>query len=282
MLKKRFLEGPCAPPFFSAVVVLLWATVATAQPVDRADLERCAAMSTDARKLACFESLLEEPGTEPVKSAAAETEPPNEEDALAAVSSAVASEEIAEPAASNASVAVSTSAANEEADIDVPMAGVVSPDVPSGSTVNSAQSLSAAAATSAVDSVTQMAAPAADEAAVSTNDLAAGSSAALPDSGDSAAAAAALSDDFGREHVANEEREADRRVTATVTEVTRDYTKRLVFHFENGQVWRQQEARRFQYPKNRSFDVEIARGVFGDYQLRVGGEGRMTRIKRLQ
>lgn len=71
-------------------------------------------------------------------------------------------------------------------------------------------------------------------------------------------------------------------VTATVTEVDLDSYKRLHFTFANGQIWRQLEARRFQYPKNESFDVVISRGVLGDYQLRVGGEGRMTRIKRVK
>ena len=90
--------------------------------------------------------------------------------------------------------------------------------------------------------------------------------------------------DFGREYVEDDEEEEDDRqdVTATVNEVSPDRYKRLHFYFANGQVWRQLEARRFQYPKNEPFDVVISRGVLGDYQLRVGGEGRMTRIKRIK
>ena len=134
---------------------------------------------------------------------------------------------------------------------------------------------SSQAATASVQSVAQSTPPAAARAADPP--------AAVPEVADAALEApGTLSDDFGREHVANVADEPEERVTATVTNVTRDYTKRLVFQFENGQVWRQQEARRFQYPKDGAFDVEIARGVFGDYQLRVNGEGRMTRIKRLQ
>ena len=89
--------------------------------------------------------------------------------------------------------------------------------------------------------------------------------------------------DFGREYVEDDEEEDDRQdVTATVNEVSPDRYKRLHSYFANGQVWRELEARRFQYPKNEPFDVVISRGVLGDYQLRVGGKGRMTRIKRIK
>ena len=88
--------------------------------------------------------------------------------------------------------------------------------------------------------------------------------------------------DFGRKYVKDDDDEARQDVTITVNEVTLDRYKRLHFQFVNGQVWRQLEARRFQYPKNEPFDVVISRGVLGDYQLRVGGEGRMTRIKRVK
>ena len=97
------------------------------------------------------------------------------------------------------------------------------------------------------------------------------------------AAAEDRADDFGREYLEDEDdEEASDTLTATVNEVTADRTKRLVFRFANGQVWRQLEPRRFQYPRREAFDVVISRGVLGDYQLRVGGKGRMTRIKRIK
>lgn len=85
-------------------------------------------------------------------------------------------------------------------------------------------------------------------------------------------------DDFGRE----EQRSKPEALSATVSEVSADRLRRLVFQFENGQVWRQQEPRHFPYPRNEPFDVVISRGLLGDYQLRVGGEGRMTRVRRLK
>lgn len=291
MLKKRFLEGPSAPPFFSVVCALLWATVASAQSVDRADLEACAAMSTDARKLACFESLLEEPEAPAVESAAdesaaeeSEMAPPQRaqqivvpddgsQDAASTVAAPATDAADTQLAATGSDVDSRVEATMEQGEVSASAATTAEPGLSSGQAAAS----SVRGATKSTASAT-LAMPAARRSA----DSAPGSPAVHPDPTDSASATAMLSDDFGREHVANQESEAEERVTATVTDVTSDYTKRLVFHFENGQVWRQQEARRFQYPKNRSFDVEIARGVFGDYQLRVGGEGRMTRIKRLQ
>jgi hypothetical protein len=56
----------------------------------------------------------------------------------------------------------------------------------------------------------------------------------------------------------------------------------LLFHFADGQVWRQMTAERFLYPRRRAFDAHITQGIMGDYQLRVEGEGRMTRIVRVR
>ncbi len=304
MLKERFQEGPCAPPFFSAVATLLWATVASAQPVDRADLVHCAAMSTDARKLACFESLLEEPaGASDDRAAETAVAPAQEPPPVA---SSVAESRIA-PEVAAAGKARMDSADVPNSSGDALLEGGVEPDaarepiVASGDSVASPVSEGATAAAKIAVEIAHAPAVSDDAGAALMRHGAAASaqpmaSAAQPDSatdtGNVAAVSqptdpasdvpATLSDDFGREHVANVADEPEERVTATVTNVTRDYTKRLVFQFENGQVWRQQEARRFQYPKDGAFDVEIARGVFGDYQLRVNGEGRMTRIKRLQ
>ena len=212
MSKVRFLEGLRAPLFFAALGGLCLAplSTATAQPVDREDLALCAAMSTEARKLACFESLL--------------TEQPADAGAAAAE---VAPAPPAVDAAPPVTPTPETAPTREPASIAEPAATAAPPP------------------------------PSEPEPA----------------------------EEFGSEYVKEEkEKEAERKktVSATVNEVTTDRVNRLVFHFANGQVWRQLEARRFQYPKKTAFDVVIGRGVLGDYQLRVGGEGRMTRIKRLK
>ena len=71
-------------------------------------------------------------------------------------------------------------------------------------------------------------------------------------------------------------------VEATVTEVSKDSYGRLVFHFENGQQWRQIEKRFFPYPKNAEFDVTISEGMMGEQRLQVEGRGRRVAIRRLK
>lgn len=203
MSHARRLEGPRAPLFITLAIATGFAGAPLhAQSVDRADLQRCADMSTAERKLACFESLLDNPPSAAVLPAA----PPPPADAVPALEKAAAAttEPVQDPVTESAPEPLTT---------------------------------------------------------------------------------AQPADDFGDEYVKESaEDDDDQRedVTATVNKVTLDRYKRLRFEFANGQVWRQLEARRFPYPNDEPFDVVISRGVFGDYQLRVGGEGRMTRIKRLK
>ena len=42
------------------------------------------------------------------------------------------------------------------------------------------------------------------------------------------------------------------------------------------------EARHYQYPKDREFDINITRGIMGDYRMRIGDNGRMVRIRRVK
>lgn len=51
-------EGPRAPLFYSAITLLLSVNLAHAQTVDIATLEVCAALETEALKLACFEAII--------------------------------------------------------------------------------------------------------------------------------------------------------------------------------------------------------------------------------
>ena len=80
-----------------------------------------------------------------------------------------------------------------------------------------------------------------------------------------------------------EERTRERDdIDATVTEVSEGSRGNLLFHLENGQIWRQIEARYVPLPADAPFSVRISRGLFGEYRLRVGGEGRLVRIRRVQ
>ena len=92
-------------------------------------------------------------------------------------------------------------------------------------------------------------------------------------------------DEFGSEHLNRQEKleqRAEERLVATVVRVTRGYRDILYFHLDNGQVWRQNEARFFSYPRNQAFEVNITRGWLGDYRMRIGDNGRMVAIRRVE
>lgn len=96
---------------------------------------------------------------------------------------------------------------------------------------------------------------------------------------------AAAPADLGSEYLAREEPSEPTEpelVTATVNEVWRSGNRLLFFRFDNGQVWRQMESSYFYYPRNESFDVTIRQSFMGDYQMRVEGRSRMTRIVRVE
>jgi hypothetical protein len=89
---------------------------------------------------------------------------------------------------------------------------------------------------------------------------------------------------LGEEHLAHPETKAndDEIFHATVIEVSKGRNRTLYFHFDNGQVWRQMEARHLEYPRSGEFDINIRRGMMGDYRMRIGDNGRMVRIRRVE
>ena len=93
---------------------------------------------------------------------------------------------------------------------------------------------------------------------------------------------AASADDFGREHIASDDKTRSETLTATVVDVTKRRHGELVFHLDNGQVWQQLEKRYYPYPRNQSFDITISQGMLDEYQLQVGGEGRKVTVKRVR
>lgn len=94
----------------------------------------------------------------------------------------------------------------------------------------------------------------------------------------------ARADELGSEHLARrqDQPEPDGVTRVIVSRVESGRFDLLYFHFKNGQVWRQIEARRFRYPKNQEFEVQISQGMLGDYQLRLDEDSPMTRIRRIQ
>jgi hypothetical protein len=100
------------------------------------------------------------------------------------------------------------------------------------------------------------------------------------------AAVSSADDEFGQEYLEKtdeqKEKENDEDLRATVVDVSKGRHDILYFHLDNGQVWRQNEARHYSYPKNNEFDVTISRGMMGDYRMRIGDNGRMVRVRRIK
>lgn len=155
---------------------------------------------------------------------------------------------------------------------------------PAAESIVPAQNRGATPATSvpAVEPASVSVAPAAASASVAAVPVSAAEGTASGDN--SGSAQAEMPNEFGAEHLGSPgDDDGDiRSLNATVVEVEKDRHKILVFTFENGQVWRQIEGRRFSYPKKESFDVVINTGMMGDYRLRLAKGGPMTRIRRVK
>jgi len=107
-------------------------------------------------------------------------------------------------------------------------------------------------------------------------------SAALPDN-QAVPQAARAGDELGAEYLqsgSGDERPLN--VSATVTEVWKQGDRKLYFRFDNGQLWRQMEPGYFGYPRDASFEVSIRQSFMGDYQMRLAGQARTTRIVRVE
>ena len=87
---------------------------------------------------------------------------------------------------------------------------------------------------------------------------------------------------FGSEHLKVQSPDEPTELIATVVDVTTTSRGALVFHLDNGQVWRQIEPRYYPYPRGGEFDVTISTGIMGAYHLQVEGAGRRVTIRRVK
>jgi len=245
MLQVKGTEGPRAPLFRFTVLILAAAGSASAQTVDLDELRRCAALDSNELKLACFERLAD------IDSEA----PDGTQNVPAAVDGAPDDAGLETPAP------VAPAAVAEPASPESMPAAPAEPAPDAGP-------IRALAPGAEVDPYPE---PQPDVEAAKVAEPA--GEIAVPGEPD---------DDFGRRYIEQPQDDAPGIVTATVNEVSQGRHKVLYFHFANGQLWRQMEPGRFQYPKDGSFEVEIRQGMMGDYQMRVGGKGRMTRIVRIR
>lgn len=97
-----------------------------------------------------------------------------------------------------------------------------------------------------------------------------------------AAATGMPAEDFGREHLDSQAGNTPEVLYARVVKVSKGNHDSLVFHLDNGQIWRQIQPRYYPYPRNREFDATITTGMLGEYQLQVEGEGRKVNVRRLE
>lgn len=252
MTKARRSEGPCAPLFYSAAaMLLLFGKISTAQTVDLSTLELCASLETPEFKLACFEALIAT-GRTPA------AEVPEVDVAGGAESAPVATEPEVPvavtpenaPAAVEPEVAVAVTRENASAAIEPEVAAV------------------AGAPENAPDAIETEPDTADIQVATETTAMVSGTPS---------------DNDFGREQLTAPDQEQKKEVIkAMVVDVTQGYNKLLYFHLANGHVWRQIEVRRFQYPKSGEFEINISRGMMGEYRMRIGDKGQMVRIRRVE
>ena len=64
--------------------------------------------------------------------------------------------------------------------------------------------------------------------------------------------------------------------------IEKDKRGKTEFHFGNGQIWRQTEARYVREQKPLPMQVEIIHSVLGSFTLRLGNKGRLVKVKRIK
>lgn len=85
--------------------------------------------------------------------------------------------------------------------------------------------------------------------------------------------------DFGLEHK-NLYEDTEKRMYATVAEVTRDKFKKLTITLTDGQVWEQLDSNRLKLSDNDIIYIE--RGVMNSYLLGTDSVNRRIRVKRVK
>jgi len=89
-------------------------------------------------------------------------------------------------------------------------------------------------------------------------------------------------DDIGSETLPKSAREEVEKleVRAKVSRCKKDYRKKYLFYFDNGQIWKQTSDNKL-YFKDCNFDVTITQDFFG-YKMRLDSEKRQIRISRVK
>ena len=85
-------------------------------------------------------------------------------------------------------------------------------------------------------------------------------------------------DRFGLPEVTRKKEDKDTKVYMTVAKVRKNKNNKLIFTFDNGQIWRQTDVERFK--ANEGDVVYITRGSFGSFWLSMDDVKKRIRVKR--
>lgn len=89
-----------------------------------------------------------------------------------------------------------------------------------------------------------------------------------------------LDDSTAKARVIDPKDEPEIRIRGRVISCRKDATRKFLFYFDNGQIWRQKDNTNIRW-RDCEFDVTITKDVFG-YKMVADNEGRQVRISRLK
>jgi len=89
-----------------------------------------------------------------------------------------------------------------------------------------------------------------------------------------------LDDSTAKARVIEPGDEPEVQIRGRVVSCRKDATRKYLFYFDNGQIWRQKDNTNIRW-RDCKFDVTITKDVFG-YKMVADNEGRQVRISRLK
>ncbi len=84
-----------------------------------------------------------------------------------------------------------------------------------------------------------------------------------------------------REKQQKEEEQVLKEIKLTVVEIAYTTIKKFVLFMENDQIWKQKDGGKIWFPKGR-FEVEIKKGLFGGYKMKIPNKKGYIDVIRLK
>lgn len=88
--------------------------------------------------------------------------------------------------------------------------------------------------------------------------------------------------ELGEKYIPKKGEVNDNRYTFTLVRTEKDPRDRWLFFFENGQVWRQLEARYMRRVKDTPVEVFITEEIFGSYRLQIANTKKRIKVQRVK